>query len=116
MPSNKRVPHARFACDFRPLKEEQCRVRITVGGDKLDYCDDAGSIAANLLETKIIINRVVSDAKKGARFMSKDIKYHFLATPIRDAEHMKVKHKHLPQDVRSTYNIEKLKLLIIAFT
>ena len=86
IPSNKKVTYSSFVCNFRPLKEEQYRARITVGGDKLEYSDDTGSLAANLLETKIIINSVISDAKKGARFMSADIKDHFLATPMIDPE------------------------------
>ena len=61
-------------------------MRITVGGDKLPCDNDAGAPAANLLETKILLNSVMSDASKGARFMSADIKDHFLATPMRDPE------------------------------
>ena len=60
--------------DYRPLKTEPDRVRITVGGDKLTYHKDAGSSAANIMETKLLINSVISGAKKGARFMSADLK------------------------------------------
>ena len=98
-----------FLCDFRPHKEEQHRVHVIVGGDKLDYCDDAGSPVANLLETKIIINSVTSDANKVERFMSTDRKDNFLETPTRDPEYMKVKCKYLHQDVRTTHNLEKIK-------
>jgi len=69
-------------CDYRPLKDEPYHVRITVGGDKLNYNDDAGSPAANLLETKILINSVISDSDRGAKFMCANIKDHFLATPM----------------------------------
>ena len=68
--------------DYRPLKTQTHRVRITVGGDRLSYPDDAGSPAANMLETKILINSVISDARKGARFMSADVKYFFLNSPM----------------------------------
>ena len=47
---------------------------MTVGGDKLDYNDDAASPAATLLETKLLLNSVISDAHNGARFMTIDIK------------------------------------------
>ena len=66
IPSNKNVTYASFIYNFRLLKEEQYRARITVGRDNLEYSYDAGSLAANLLETKIIINSVISD-KKGCR-------------------------------------------------
>ena len=52
VPSNKKVTCTSFACDFRLLKEEQHRVRIAVGGDKLEHSDDDGSPSANFLETK----------------------------------------------------------------
>ena len=97
-----------MACDYRPLKEEKYRVRITVGGDRLPYHDDAGSPAADLLETKILINSTISDAKKGARFMCLDIKDHFLATPMEHPEFMKVKCKHIPEDIIKRCNIDSI--------
>ena len=66
-------------CDYRPLKAEPHRFRLTVGGDKLDCPYDAGSPAASLLETKLIFNSTISDARKGDRFLSADLKDHFLA-------------------------------------
>jgi len=56
--------------------------------------------AANLLETKIILNSTISDANQEARFMSADIKDHFLATPMNKPEYMKVKYKYIPEDIR----------------
>ena len=58
---------------------------------------------------KIILNSVIHDANKGARFMSTDIKDHFLATPMKDPECMRVKHKHLPDNIRTTCNLEQMK-------
>ena len=82
---------------------------ITVGGDKQDYYDDARSPEANFLETKNLINSVISDAKKDSRFMSACIKDHFLETLMRDPKCMIVKHKHLPDDIRTTCNLEQMK-------
>jgi hypothetical protein len=48
-----------------------------VGGDKLSYDEDTGSPAASLLETKLMLNSVISDAAKGAKFMSMDLKDFF---------------------------------------
>ena len=82
------------------MKEEAYWIRITVGGDRLPYEEDARALTANLLETKILINSVVLDAAKGARFFSTIIKDYFLAIPMRNSEYMKVKFKHLPEDMR----------------
>ena len=53
-----------------------------VGGDGFDYNKDAGAPAASMLETKKILNSVFSDAHKGAKFFTLDIKDFFLATPM----------------------------------
>ena len=106
VPTDRDVTYATFVCDYRPLKQEAYRIRITVGGDKLSYDKDAGSPAANLLETKILLNSTISDANKGARFMSLDIKDHFLATPMRDPEYMRVPFKYFPQDIIDKYNLD----------
>jgi len=74
----------------------------------LEYNDDAGSPAANLLETKILINSTISDAHKGARFMSADIKDYFLATPMAEPEYMRVKYRYLPPDIRRRYNLDAI--------
>ena len=107
VPKNKDVTYASFVCDHRPLKSEPWRVRIVFGGDKLTYKEDPGSPAASLLETKILLNSVISDASKGARFMSLDLKDFFLATPMEQAEYMKIPYQYFPNDIKSRYNLHK---------
>ena len=108
VPPDKKVTHASIVCDYIPLKDEKHRVHITVGGDRLPCAQDAGSPAADLLETKILLNSVISDARKGARFMCLDIKDHFLATPMTNPEFMRVRIRHVPQDIRIQHNIDNL--------
>ena len=38
VPKNDKVTYAQCVCDHRPLKPEKYRIRLVVGGDKLD-CD-----------------------------------------------------------------------------
>ena len=57
------------------LKSEPWRLRIVVGGDKLYHKLYADSNADSLFETKLLINSVIYDARRGASFMSLDIKY-----------------------------------------
>ena len=92
-------------CNYKPLKTEQWRVRLVVGGDKLDYDNDTGSPATDLLETKILANSVISSAKCGARFLSCDLKDFFLATPMASPEYMKIAWKYFPNDIRLKYNL-----------
>lgn len=68
VPLGDKVTYAQYVCDHRPLKPEPYRVRIVVGGDKLDCEIDSGAPATNLAEFKLLINSVISDAKQGAKF------------------------------------------------
>ena len=106
VPHGREITYATFVLDYRPLKTEPYRVRITVGGDRLTYPFDAGSPAANLLETKIILNSSISDAHRGSRFMSADLKDFFLATPMARDEFMRVKLKYFPPDIRNKYHLD----------
>ncbi len=105
VPAGRDVTYASFVCDYRPLKSEPYRIRIVVGGDRLSYDDDAGSPATDLLETKILLNSVISDADKGARFMSADLKDHFLASPMERPEYMKIPLSRFPEDIIEQYDL-----------
>ena len=77
VPINRKVTYGNFVCDHRPLKTEPLRVRLTVGGDRLDYPFEASSPASSLIDAKLILNSTISDANKGARFLTADLKYFF---------------------------------------
>ena len=81
------------------MKKEDYCIRITVEGDRLIYEDNTRALAANLLETKILLNSIISDIAKGARFLSADIKDYFLAILMRDQEYMEVKYENIPEDI-----------------
>ena len=93
---------------YRPHKEEKHRVRLTVGGDRLTYNDDVASPAVSLLETKLLLNSTISDASKGARFMTLDIKDFFLQTLMERPEYMRIHSKYFSNDMKSKYSISSL--------
>jgi hypothetical protein len=106
VPPHKTVTYGNCVCDYRPLKSKPYCVRLTVGGNKLPSADESGSPAASLLETKLIINSTISDASRGARFLCADLKDHFLASPMKDPEFMRLKYKYFPEDIRKQYKLE----------
>ena len=108
VPKNSKVTYANFVCTYRPKKSEPWRIRIVAGGDKLQCSYDTGSPAASLLETKLLLNSVISDARKGARFITCDLKDFFLASPMQENEYMRMHIRHMPQDIRDRYNITSL--------
>ena len=108
IPRNKKVAYANMVCDHRPLKKEKYRVRLTLGGDVLEYLGDASSPAASLIESKLLFNSVISDSHRGARFMSLDIKDFFLQSILHDAEYIRIHSKYFLEDIRQKYNITSL--------
>ena len=43
VPAGQKVPYDNFVCTMRPNKDEVCRIRMTVGGDKLNSYQDVRS-------------------------------------------------------------------------
>ena len=107
VPRDKKVTYANMVCDYRPLKEEKHRVRLTIGGDKLDYHNETASPTANLIDTKILIHSTISGAHKGARFMTVDIKDFFLMTPLPegDREYMRIHGKYFDNEFLTLHNL-----------
>ena len=58
--------------------------------------------------TKILLNSVISDASKGARFLSADLKDHFLQTPMPESEYMRVPYHKFPADINEYYNLHNI--------
>ena len=85
-----------MVCDYRPLKEEKFRVRLTIGGNKMEYDNETVLPTANLINKKNLVNSTTSDANKGARFMSVNIKDCFLMMPLpkNDREYMRMNAKY----------------------
>ena len=56
-------------------------VRIMVGGNKFYYFENASSLTASIIETKPLLNSVISDHKvTETRFCSMELKNFFLTT------------------------------------
>jgi hypothetical protein len=108
VPKNKKVAYANMVCDHRPHKTEKYRVRLTIGGDVLDYFGSTASPAASLIETKLLLNSTISDSHLGARFCTIDIKDFFLQTILEDTEYLRIHEIYFLEDIRKRYNIDKI--------
>ena len=94
--------------DYRPNKDDPYRTRLTIGGDKLDYYGDSASPAASIIETKLMLNSTISDAKHGARFFCLDVKDFFLQSLLPEPEYMRIHGKYFLQDIREKYDIDNI--------
>jgi hypothetical protein len=78
---------------------------MTVGGDRLDAFQDVRSPAVGLTDTKLHLNSVISDAKKGARYGTADLKDFFLQSLMKIFQYMKVHRKYIPPEIIAEYNL-----------
>ena len=58
----------------------------------------------------MLFNSTISDARRGARFMSCDLKDFFLETPMSRADYMRIHSKYFPPYIRDRCDIEGLIL------
>ena len=112
IPMNKKVMYANMVCDYRPLKAKTHQVRLTVGGDKLICEFEVAIPVASILESKVLINSVILDAHRGARFLKLDIKDFFLCSCLSDLEFMRIKAKYFSQEFKEN-RICLIKLILI---
>ena len=105
IPSDRKkdVTYARICCNLRPEKEDPYRVRITVGGDRINYPFDVGTPTADMQLVKLLFNSVVSTPN--AKFMSLDISNFYLMTPMKRYEYMRMKLEDIPEEIIVLYNL-----------
>jgi len=54
IPTDRTITYARIVVDYRPQKEDPNRVRITVGGNLIDYPGELTTNTADLITSKIL--------------------------------------------------------------
>jgi hypothetical protein len=67
-------------CDHKPHKAEKERVRLTFGGDKLDYSVEVTTSTTDITTFKILINSTLST--EYAEMVMMDIEDYYLGTPL----------------------------------
>jgi hypothetical protein len=105
VPPGRKVTYATFVCTMRPGKAEEWRIRMTVGGDRLDAYQDVRSPAVGLIDTKLHLNSVISDAHRGARYLTADLKDFFLQSLMQIFQYMRVHRRYLPQEIIDEYSL-----------
>jgi hypothetical protein len=86
IPKDRQINYGKIVCDYKPHKKEKECVRLTMGGDRLDYFGDVATPTADITTFKILINSTLSTAD--AAMMMMDIKNYYLGTPLPRFEYM----------------------------
>ncbi len=86
IPKDRTVTYAQIIIDHRPQKDDPNQVRITVGGNLIDYPYKLTTQTANKVSAKIVWNSVISTP--GAKFGGADIINMYLEMPLDRYEYM----------------------------
>jgi hypothetical protein len=105
VPHGRKVTYANFVCTMRPGKSEVYRIRMTVGGDRLEAYQDVRSPAVGIIDTKLHLNSTISDASSGARYCTADIKDFFLGSTMKVFQYMRIHRRYVPQAIIDEYEL-----------
>jgi hypothetical protein len=106
IPEDRKITYGKIVCDYKPHKQEKERVRLTVGGDILDYSGDVATSTADITTFKILINSTLST--EDATMMMMDIKNYYLGTPLPRFEYMQMLLSRFPEEIIQKYNLNAL--------
>jgi hypothetical protein len=106
VPAGRQVTYGRICANIRPHKVECNRVRLTVGGDKLDYPGITTTDTASLTTTKCLLNSTVSTP--GAKFLVVDVKNFYYETPMERYEYMRIPLALVPLEIVDQYNLNTI--------
>ena len=87
----------------RPTKAEVNCVRITVGGDHLDFPGATTTHCASLKITKFLLNSTIYTP--GARFVTLDIKDFYYGTSMARYKYMKLAPACIPDEIIEQYSL-----------
>ena len=86
-----------------PQKKETHRVRLKVGGDKLNFDGTVSTQTSDLTTSKLHWNSVISTL--GAKYLVFDIKKFYLYNPMSKQEYYMIAISLIPQDIIDNYNL-----------
>ena len=79
-------------------------MRLTVGGDQIDYPGEVSTPTSGLTIAKCLVNSILSTTN--AKGMCADITDFYLNTEMTHFEYMKVKEEIIPEEIITQYNLE----------
>jgi hypothetical protein len=103
---DRKITYGKIVCDYKPHKKEKERIRLTVGGDRLDYSGDVTTSTADITTFKILVNSTRSTEDAAVKMM--DIKNYYRGTPLPRFEYMKMFLSRFPEEIIQKYNLNAL--------
>jgi hypothetical protein len=103
IPKDGQITCEKIVCDYKPHKKEKERIRLRVGGDRLDYSSEVETSAADITTFKILINITLST--KDAEMMMIDIHNYYLGKPVSRYEYMRMLLPRFSEEIINRYNL-----------
>jgi hypothetical protein len=88
IPKDHIITNARVVVNHRPQKEDPNRIRITAGGNLINYPSKLATRHTNITTAKLHWNSVLSTPN--AKFMCLDIKKNYLSAPLDRYKYMQI--------------------------
>ena len=107
IPNDRKVSYINPVASIRPKKIEKHRVRLTAGGDRLEYTGLTATDTVSLSTTKIHLNSVLSTPN--AKYLTTDIKDFYYGTPLLTYEYLKTSIKSIPEEIVIQYDLKNWK-------
>jgi len=106
IPKGKKVTYARIVCSIRPQKTETHRVRLTAGGNLVNYKGDPSTPTCSIETIKMHWNSVLSTP--GAKYCTIDLKDFFLMATLDDSEYLRIHISLIPISFREAYKLDEI--------
>ena len=103
IPSDRTVTYARIVVDYRPQKDDPNRVRITVGGNLINFPGELTTRTADLSTSKILWNSTLSTPD--AKYACANVGNFYLATPMARFEYMRIKVELILEEFKQQYKL-----------
>ena len=94
---------SKVVCTFRPEKSNPNRTRFTIAGQNIKYPGNVRTKTASLDLIKLLLNSVLS--RRGAKFVTFDIKKFYLQTHMDRREYIRIKLSDIPTEFINEYSL-----------
>ncbi len=81
-------------------------MRLTAGGDRINYPKDVGTPTADMTLVKILLNSIIST--KGAKCVMLDVKDFYLNTRMKQYKYMHLKLSKIPKKILIEYKLREI--------
>jgi hypothetical protein len=108
IPKDQKITYGKLVCDHKPNKVEKERIRLTVGGDRLENTGEVATSTADITTFKILINSTLST--EDAEMMMMDIKNYYVGKPLPIYKYMCLPLSIIPDEIITKYNLRAINV------